>query len=266
MSPGVNRGIIEAVAAGAVTSVSLMVGMPAADEAIQAARAVGDNLGVGLHLTLTAGRPLTRAGTLTDETTGDFLSLPRLMRRALSGRVRGEDVVAECRAQIARARHAGLTLTHLDGHQHVHVLPGVADAVRRAVVAERIPAIRRPLEPLFRGTPLPRRLPQRLAINAFTTRARLHRWPARTTDHFVGSRLMGAADFAARLIAVLDQLPAGTTELMVHPGHARAPLPGADPYVAHREVELRALLSPAVIARLRSGRIRLITFRHLSER
>ena len=65
------------------------------------------------------------------------------------------------------------------------------------------------------------------------------------------------------LVRVLDALQRGTTELMVHPGYVSGPLPGADPYTAQREVELRALTAPAVLQRLHSGRIRLAHFGEL---
>lgn len=263
MSAGINRGILEAVAAGVVTSASLMVNMPASDDATHAACAVGSSLSVGLHLTLTAGRPLTTAESLVDPETGEFFPLPRLLVRALGGQIRSGSVVEECQAQIARLRGAGLKITHLDGHQHVHVLPVIAGAVRRVVARENIPVVRRPAEALLRGDHWWRRLPQRFVIRTLSLGAWMRPWPAATTDHFMGGTLLGAPDFEAALVRLLDHLPPGTTELMVHPGYARAPLPGNDAYVVQREAELRALLSPAVRARLDSNRIALISFAQL---
>ena len=106
MSPGINRGIMEAVAAGSVTSASLMVGMPGFDDAVCLAQEAGSVLGVGVHLTLTVGRPLTRATSLVDPSTGEFVPPRTLLRRALAGHLRPTDVRDECAAQIARARRA----------------------------------------------------------------------------------------------------------------------------------------------------------------
>lgn len=264
MSPGINRGIMEAIAAGSVTSVSLMVGMPGSDDAMEVARAFADVVSVGLHLNLTVGRPLTRAESLVDRATGEFLPLGDLLRRALSGRLRSREVFEECRAQIQRARRATPALTHLDGHQHVHVLPGIAGAVRQAVAAEGIAVVRRPSEMLAGGPLWWRRLPQRTLLKAFTALARVRRWPATTTQHFAGGALLGARNFEAGLVRLLDELPEGTTELMVHPGYANEPLPGNDVYGAERKVELRALLSPAVRRQLHSGRIALINFSYFT--
>jgi len=264
MSEGINRGIMEAFHTGALRSTSIMVGMPAFQSAAREARAAGDALGVGLHFTLTAGRPLTPAPSLIDPKTGDFFSLPVLVRRAFLGRILALDVAEECAAQIARARQAGLRLTHLDGHHHVHLLPGAQDAVREVIQAERIPAVRRPREPVVGVPEWRRRLPERLLMRVLSFGMEPRSWNStRMTDHFVGSTLLGALNFAEALGRVLESLAPGTTELMVHPGYVPEPLPGHDSYTTQREVELRALTSPETLARLRSGRVALIRFDEL---
>lgn len=259
----INRGIIEAYVAGALRSTSIMVGMPAFDDAVQRARKAGPGLGVGLHFTLTAGTPLTHATSLVDAASGRFLRFPALLARALAGRVRPGEVAEECAAQVQRARAAGIRLTHLDGHHHVHLVPGIRDAVRAVVEAERIPVVRRPVE-LLRGSPAGwRRLPER-ALLALLARQLGSHWRARTADHFVGSALLGAAHFGVLLIRLLDTLPSGTTELMVHPGYVPEPLPGNDRYTTQREAELSALTSADVLARLHGGRIHLTHFGELA--
>ena len=266
-SEGINRGIMEAFYAGALRSTSVMVGMPAFADAVRRLRASGGTngevLGVGLHFTLTAGRPLTRAPNLVDPRTGDFYSIAKLVMRSSLRRIQPREVADECAAQIARAREAGIRLTHLDGHHHVHLLPGVREAVRSVAQAEGIPFVRRPREALV-GVPLwRRRLPERMLLRALTREMRPASWGVRMTDHFIGSTLLGAPRFQDGLLRVLDSLPAGTTELMVHPGYVSEPLPGNDRYTTQREQELRALLSPEVLARLQLGSIRLARFDEL---
>ena len=266
MSEGINRGILAAFRAGALRSTSIMVGMPAFEDAVRVAQAAGDGLGVGLHFTLTIGRPLTDAPTLVDES-GEFLKPDALLARAVFGNIAEAEVAAECIAQIARARDAGIRLTHLDGHHHAHLGPGaIARAVRRVVEAERIPAVRRPLEPLFSeyGTAnWWHRLPERLLVGVLTQMSDPRNWGVRTTDLFLGHGLLGQSRFGDLLVRALDTLPIGTTELMVHPGYVDGPLPGNDPYTTQREVELEALLSPDVVERLRAGRICLTHFGEL---
>jgi predicted glycoside hydrolase/deacetylase ChbG (UPF0249 family) len=258
---------MEAFAAGAVTSTSIMVGMPGFDDAVaraQRATAGPYSLGVGLHFTLTAGRPLTPARSLVDSETGEFWSVRELIRRALTRRVDPADVAAECKAQIARARGAGLTLTHLDAHHHVHLLPGVAPAVRQVLVSEAIPAVRSPVEPLF-GVPLwYRRLVGRAVISLLARRVRPSSLHVHVATQFAGMSMLGAPALETALVRFLDNLPAGVTELMVHPGYVSHPLPGNDRYTTQREMELRALTSSPVLERLHSGRIRLLHFGDLT--
>src|SRR5438874_9466496 len=99
LSRGINQGIIAAFQCGALRSASVVVNMAAFDEAIQFARQVGASFGLGLHLNLTLGSPITRAPTLVDSRTGRFLSRGRLLAHSLTGRISAAAVINECRAQ-----------------------------------------------------------------------------------------------------------------------------------------------------------------------
>lgn len=116
------------------------------------------------------------------------------------------------------------------------------------------------MKPLFDAPNWWHRLATRLLVSVITQMNDPRGWAVKTTDHFIGSALQGAPRFAELLVAALDTLPDGTTELMVHPGHVDGPLPGDDTYTTQREVELAALTSPDVVGRLHAGRIRLIHF------
>jgi len=266
-SEGINRGIMDAFHAGALRSASVMVGMPAFADAVRRIHASdgpgGAVLGVGLHFTLTAGRPLTLAPSLVDERSGEFLSVGALVRRALRHRIKPREVADECAAQIARARDAGIRLTHFDAHHHVHLLPGVREALQSMVRAEGIPFVRRPREALVGMRLWYRRLPERMLLRALLRDMEPASWGVRMTDHFIGSALLGAARFQAGLLRVLDSLRPGTTELMVHPGYVREPLPGNDRYTTQRERELQALMSADVLSKLHDGSIKLARFDEL---
>ena len=260
LSAGVNRGILEAYAAGVVSSVSVLVNAPGWTDAVQRLRDLGPGLGVGLHLNLTMGRPVSWGGGLCDARSGRFHTLPALVARALAGRLDPGDVAIECAAQLARLRTAGLVVTHLDSHRHVHVLPGVWGAVVEAARAAGVPVVRVPLEPW--------------SVNPVNWRASLKKAALRMgwgvasrgaaaldrPDRFVGISLQGSRSFPARLLAVLDRLEPGTTELMVHPGYADGDLAAWDDYTAPRARELAALTLPEVRERFREGRFRLIHF------
>ena len=266
-APGVNRGIIDAHDAGTLSSASMMVNTPAFEEGVALARARRPRLGVGLHLNLVAGRPLTDAVSLTNARTGAFHSLGELTRRALAGRVRADEVRCECDAQLRALAAAGISPTHLDSHRHAHVLPGVLPAVAASAYDAGLHWVRRPLDRLSFDQPAASA--KMLVLHAAWRRAlvdvdRAHLPLLARAPHFRGIALQGASDVEARLLALLDRLPEGTTELMMHPGYDDPTLTALDPYRHEREREVAALRSGAVRARLERGDIRLVNFAELS--
>lgn len=259
-TPAVSEGIVEAHAAGVVTSASLLANLDGFDHAVRLARAAAPALGIGLHLNLVQGRPLARVPTLTDPRTGAFHPLARLARRAVLGRVAAADVEAECRAQIRRLRDAGVRITHLDSHQHAHALPGLWPAIARAAMGAGIAVARWPVESA-RVNPWRLGAQGKKAVVALSWRLARRGAPRlRHPDRFVGISLMGGRGVERRLLRLLDTLPSGTTELMVHVGRVDHALARVDDYTWQREQELEALRSSAVRARLQRGDIALVHF------
>ncbi|MCW7554468.1 ChbG/HpnK family deacetylase [Endozoicomonas gorgoniicola] len=125
---GVNLGIIEACQNGVVRSASLMVNMPGSEDAVKLAESA-PSLGVGLHLTLTAGQPLTAHKELSDHA-GNFLR-----NQDHVAALPAELIEKEFCAQVRRCMQLGITPTHIDSHHHVHRLNNVSLAF--TAVAER---------------------------------------------------------------------------------------------------------------------------------
>ncbi len=256
---GVTKGIVEAHQAGTVTSVSLMVNTPGFTGACDALQQL-PALRAGLHLNLTAGAPLTdsaRVASLINADTGQLLPLRQLAWRAMSGGLVADQVRAEVHAQLARAIDAGVALTHIDGHQHVHLLPGVAPIVRDAARHFGIARIRQPLESLAHR---PLRIRATLVKSALHLAHRLSTPQAARAEHVRGISLQGGGPFAERLQRDLSSLPTGVTELIVHPGYVDDALTRLDDYLAPREIERDALTSDAVTSLLRTLPVRLATF------
>lgn len=222
ISEAVNHGIAAAHDRGIVTSTSLMATGDAFEHAVALARA-RPRLAVGVHLVLTEQRPLLGAAAVPSlvRQSGAFAPhLRRLLAPVLRRGVSSIEVRAELDAQIRRVREAGIAISHLDGHQHVHVLPGIARIVADLAAAHGIPAVRYPAERV-RGYMLRdprglRRLAEQVALNAFCAASPLKR--LRRSGGFVGFYFGGRLD-EPNLHTVLAGLPAdGTVELMCHPG------------------------------------------------
>jgi chitin disaccharide deacetylase len=266
ISRSVNLGIFEAARVGAITSTSLIVNLPDSPDAVTRARQCA-GVSVGLHFNLTVGTALTGPSSLTHADSAEFYPLSRLLAAASLGMIDEDDVERECLAQIDRMTRAGFPPTHLDSHRHVHTHPSIYPAVLRAVQARRIPHLRVPCEPLDMNTGvlgatvkkslllLSARRSRRLA-----TVARTASTPAREITGFVGISLQGGQAFGDRLFALVRDLPAGTTELMTHPGYADADLAKRDNYTVEREIELRVLCSREFADLLREHRVALANF------
>lgn len=128
LTPGVNLGIIDALKRGILRSTTAMMNMPAIEMAAELAKSNPD-LGVGIHLVLTAGKPLLKTHkTIVDEQ-GNFLKNSVLFRKQ---DVDVEEVYAEYEAQMERyIALFGHKPTHIDGHHHTHRLPQTVEATKR---------------------------------------------------------------------------------------------------------------------------------------
>lgn len=216
-------------------------------------------LELGLHFNLTAGAPVAPPAEVPSlcDSAGRFLPLARLIGRALTGRIKPEHVRRECQAQLERLRSYGVGVTHLDSHRHVHVLPGIWPVVAGLAAEQRL-LLRVPVEP-----PTDSRVLAKLAIRSLLLLGARGDRRARPVRHFRGLGLLGAREFANALSRILDRLPPGGTEIMVHPGYVDGDLIAWDHYGREREGELRALCSPQVLDRLRRADLRLVRFAEL---
>lgn len=236
----VNAGILEAFERGIVRSTTLLAHGDAFEDAVRLARQHPE-LDVGCHLTLVGGRALPA-------------SIPELIRAVARRRLR---VYEELAAQVRRILEAGLRPTHLDTHKHTHLAPPVLDAVIRIAREFAIPWVRCPFDFNARGGGRALRL-----WRPYVRRA-LRRGGCRTTDHFAGFALTGRLD-TAELVRLIHELPAGTTELMCHPGRCGPELRAAPTRLKEsRQQELEALTAPEVTEALRAAQVQLASYREL---
>ncbi len=264
----VNQGVAQGFDRGIVTSASLLTSGESLDQAVSIARA-RPGLGLGVHLALTQTKPLSSAEAIPSLLSSDGRFLPHwraFLTRYLGRGIRKEHIEAELRAQIERARQAGLPISHLDSHQHLHMLPGILPIVARLASEYGIGALRYPYQrgrrsgARSRGGRLRRRAEEwvlrfmcRLARRTVTENGLL------VADDFRGFTEAGAweEDSLAQTIADLD---GGLTEICCHPGTDD----GIDEHLhwGYRwEQELAALTSGRVAAAIEEKRVRLVSYR-----
>lgn len=250
----VNVAVTEAHTNGILTAASLMVGAPAADDAVRRAREL-PNLRVGIHLVLADGQAVLPRREIPDLVDADgrfgngmwldgvrYFALPALRRQ----------LEAEIRAQYAAFARTGLTLDHVNAHKHFHLHPTLLEMMVRIGREFGASAFRVPDEPLWfaRHSGMP--------VGATASAAFLMPWVAlmkarlRSAGMTHNDRVFGIASTGqfdeAALLHILERLPAGVTEIYLHPAaHSTGPISAAMADYRHT-AELEALVSARVAA------------------
>ncbi|MFO6497185.1 MULTISPECIES: chitin disaccharide deacetylase [Bacillus] len=135
LSRGVNLGIIEAFQRGVLTSTTIMTNMLEMEHAVSLARE-NPALGVGVHLTLTAGRPLlSDLQTVADED-GNFRKLSYYQGFF---DIDLDEVYKEWKAQIEKALTCGLHPTHIDSHHHIHTYGNLSEVFVKLATEYHLP-------------------------------------------------------------------------------------------------------------------------------
>ncbi|HKT13311.1 MAG TPA: ChbG/HpnK family deacetylase [Terriglobia bacterium] len=261
LAEGVNRAIIEGHKKGIITSTTLMANGRAFNSAVAAALTAPE-LGIGVHLNLTQGPPVSRASSVPSIVTSEgifYRSPARVARQFLTHKVKPSDIESEFRSQIEKVASAGIKITHLDGHKHIHLLPPIFTIVVKLARDYGIKCVRCPVEPALSALgPLrsgrrgwPRAAKQYLLGRALSTlvacqASKVQDAGLYSSDRFYGLSQTGFLD-AALLEQILRTLPEGTSEIMCHPGYVDEALLGTSTrLLGERETELEVLTSADV--------------------
>ncbi|MCD8141340.1 MAG: ChbG/HpnK family deacetylase [Planctomycetaceae bacterium] len=260
LSPAVNRGILAAHRRGILTSATLLANAPAFDQAVDLARAAS-SLGVGAHLNLVRGKPLSPPESIPLLVDGDGM-----LRRFRVGRLTAaflDQAEREYRAQLNRIVKSGITPTHIDFEKH-HAWQGPFYRLAVRLAGEfgihAVRSLREPVAWSVRTLGWPG-----FSHLAMATFLRVGfdcgggRGLARTPDRFLGQCHIGRMDETTWL-RLAERLPPGTSEVMTHPGEEGEEAMGGSWLGSSRAVELAALLSPRVAEALRRNGVELITF------
>ena len=263
----INQGIIKGHQEGFITSTSIMPSADAYEEAVELARA-NPRLGIGIHLTLVGGvKPLLPKAKVASLLDGEGRFLPDYVafaKRFYTGGVKSSELEAELRAQVEKALASGLNITHVDSHQHTHVLPGMNGLVRKLCNEYNIKRERIPKEGYtFSGgfaAGLGRKIGRcGLSFCADLARAGAARDCIRYPDYFFG--MLAGGHLNAELVGnIIRALPDGVSEIMTHPGLETAPL--AKLYAWHYtwETELASYLSESNKELLKKYNVQLANF------
>ncbi|CAH1669312.1 MULTISPECIES: ChbG/HpnK family deacetylase [unclassified Chelatococcus] len=258
MTEGVSQAILSLAAQGRLSATSVMTTMPRWREFAPALREREAELAIGLHLNLTLGRPATAMATLAPD--GRLPAFGGLATQSLTGRLRDRaarnELTAEIGAQLDLFTEAfGREPDYVDGHQHVHVLPGIRGALLACLRSRGLAGrlwLRDPSEKI--AAILSRRGPMAKAV-VIATLAKGWREAAiaagfATNHGFAGvSAFRSTGDFGTEFASFLVA-PGPRHLVMCHPGgmprpsEADAELRALDPVVDSRPMEFAFLRSP----------------------
>jgi len=249
---------------GILTAASLMVGAPAAADAVVRARRM-PTLRVGLHLVLVEGHPVLPASEVPDLVDARGMFREDLGRMGVEIFLRPavrRQVAAEIAAQFAAFAATGLVLDHVNAHKHYHLHPTVARLIVETGRRHGLRSVRVPDEPAALVRRIDPSLPSQAPLWPYTAllRRRLRRAALVTSDRVFGLAWSGAMT-ATRVSMLLGQLPSGVSELYVHLATSDR-FAGSAPGFRYVD-ELDALTAPATRDALQASRAALIAFSDL---
>lgn len=267
-SRDINAAVIRAHREGVLTSASLMVTGEAAEEAVALAKS-HPTLAVGLHVVLVNGRstlPPDQIPHLVDSGgrfPDDAAQLG--LRYFLSGMAQKE-LTREMTAQFDRFAATGLSLSHVDSHTHIHVVPSVMARLIPLASQYGARGFRLPRDDLRLALDYDRRRAATKTAWAFIfgllcriplNRIRDHRL---TVTHRVYGLFQSGEMRQEYVIRLLRRLNVPTAELYFHPSIR----PTGEPLGPNPD-DLATLLSPAVKQVLEERGLRLSTYPALQE-
>ena len=257
-----NRGILEAGEKGIVTSVSVIANLPFNAESVAKLKTVFGSR-IGIHLNLTKGAPIARRTTSLVDENNQFFKKKNSWRRALLQQYNLKEVEEEFAAQISRLQALGITPDHIDGNNHLHIFPHIAEAVALLARDFDIKKIRLPLEKF--QNPGHYFQPKAFKKYFFGLLAKQASFMFKSfdllfPDHFAGIQFPQVVKIES-LRNFFRKLPPGNTELMCHPGYRAMLLPQTGG--SEHEEELAALTHPELLKAIRQKNINLISYQDL---
>jgi chitin disaccharide deacetylase len=268
LSADVNKAVVQGHCEGVLTSASLMVTGEAFEDAVRLARAT-PTLAVGLHLVLVDGRAALPQAEIPHLVDGSGRFPDSALRAGLwygFSRAARAELAREVEAQFERFAATGLPLSHVDGHQHLHVHPVVFDLL--LPLAERYGArgVRLPRDDLWLALHHDcRRVAVKVAW-AVALGLVCRRCAARLRGRRLGAaqRVYGVMQSGhmgeAYVVDVLRRLQGPLAELYFHPA-----LVGHDDDLGPNRGDWVTLLSPAVRGAIAERGLRLTSYSALKE-
>jgi predicted glycoside hydrolase/deacetylase ChbG (UPF0249 family) len=212
-----------------------MAGMPGFDRAASLALE-NPGLGVGVHLTLSAGKGVGGVYKTITDGEGNFPNHEEIIRRVGVGAIDLSEVEAEFEAQIQKVIAAGITPDHFDSHHHLHNQPGIIDVFLK--LAKKYGA----------------------GVRLFDRGLLVGQYADVKAAEVFCEAFYGENATLATLRDALSTEGVASMEVMCHPAYIDRQLQECSSYAAGRATELDVLTDPALMAFIAERGIELCSF------
>jgi predicted glycoside hydrolase/deacetylase ChbG (UPF0249 family) len=291
VSESVNQGIILAVEHGSINTISAFTNFEGSVQLLKEISTSYPDIGIGVHLNLNAGKPVSDPDSITTlvNEKGEFYDIEEFVCNLKN--IREEDVRREMQAQVETLVNAGINLDHISSHYGLFSIYTPFFNMRNELAIDYAVPVRSPLPAgmvmpsvykNLESVKLAKRLKRKLRFRSPSTAIKLNRelmlkemmrkaeildslsipHPDMVIDCFYGNPI------PENLIRILDNIPAGTSELVVHLGRSIETGENArdmNPlYLRQREYELMTITSPYTDTYRSSLQISRTTFSDLS--
>lgn len=264
-----NAAVEEGLNLGCLRSATIMPGGLAFDDAIRIAKEHPE-LGVGVHLTMVNGNPVLAPEQIPSLVTEEGKFWPEhttFVKKYFLGQIKLSELKLELTAQLRKVQAAGIKISHVDSHQHMHTLPGIIDFVLQLAADAGIKAIRIPGTPIKADEGELNSVGQLIGRAGLATLAKMAALKAKNKgfvmpNHFAGLVAGGAVD-TANLRKICLNMQEGTTEVMMHPGVDNKILCRETQWEHDFEAECHAIVSPEVMLVLQERKVKIGNFSNL---
>jgi predicted glycoside hydrolase/deacetylase ChbG (UPF0249 family) len=273
---GINKGIIESIENGVVSSISCNVNFPYIKD-VEYIASRYPKISIGLHINVNVGKPVCSPEEIPSliNASGEFWG-SEFTRRFVGRKIKVSDIQKECEAQILKLQGLGVKISHLDGHQNKHLYPGYFGTVLSLGKKYGINRIRCHRRYIF-------------LKNGNNRTSKIFGYylthPRQIVSHGYNLFMMGIAEnkgftMADRMIShgyvdesekysldawieIIRSLPPGINEIYCHPGYPDAELRKYATYVDGRPLETAVLTSRELSQNIEKEHVEIISFNEI---
>lgn len=213
---GINTAIKKAHQEGYLSHASLMANMPYFDDAIENVVAECPHLNIGVHLNLTCGKALFRENVLAEN--GEFKNSFIKILLLKNSKHLLNSIEKEMELQILKIKEKDISISHIDGHEHIHIIPSINRIVKKLAKKYQIPRIREINEDIFESIKYNRHSANRVNyIKLFLLKFLSHFNHNEKKVNFYS--ILNTCEINEKnLFSFLDATSHPTIEIMLHPG------------------------------------------------